>query len=75
MAKKEEEEERLAEVEGLVDLLQKEPGPFRSPPLSPPDGLVVRQANSLKGGNQGAGGSLRENSIRNDSIAERHSIR
>eukprot|EP00093_Oithona_nana_P002881 02881.XXX_36532_44873_1 [CDS] Oithona nana genome sequencing. len=75
LAKKMEEEERLAEVEGLVDLLQKEPGPFRSPPLSPPDGLVVRQANSLKGGTQGAGGSLRENSIRNDSIAERHSIR
>lgn len=68
-----EEEERMAEVEGLVDLLQKEPGPFRSPPLSPPlDGLTIR--NSLKGGG-GAGGSLRENSIRNDSIAERHSIR
>ena len=29
LAKKEEEEARLAEVEGLVDLLQKEPGPFR----------------------------------------------
>ena len=37
-AKKDEEEARLAEVEGLVDLLQKEPGPFKSPPLSPPDG-------------------------------------
>merc|ERR1719150_334036 len=79
-AKAEEEEARLAEVEGLVDLLQKEPGPFRSPPLSPPDGLTVRQANSLKGGppgqaGHGAGGSLRENSLRNDSIAERHSIR
>ena len=82
-AKIAEEEERLAEVEGLVDLLQKEPGPFRSPPLSPPDGLTVRQANSLKGGPAGgtpgqaggAGGSLRENSLRNDSIAERHSIR
>jgi len=37
-AKREEEEARLAEVEGLVDLLQKEPGPFKSPPLSPPDG-------------------------------------
>lgn len=71
-AKKEEQEARLAEVEGLVDMLQKEPGAFRSPPLSPPDGLALRQANSLKGG---AGGSLRENSIRNDSIAERHSIR
>merc|ERR1711899_572648 len=71
-AKLAEEEERLAEVEGLVDLLQKEPGPFRSPPLSPPDGLTVRQANSLKGGppgqaGHGAGGSLRENSLRNDS--------
>ena len=82
-AKIAEEEERLAEVEGLVDLLQKEPGPFRSPPLSPPDGLTVRQANSLKqavgldrpGQAAGAGGSLRENSLRNDSIAERHSIR
>ena len=37
-AKRDEEEARLAEVEGLVDLLQKEPGPFRSPPLSPQDG-------------------------------------
>lgn len=74
LAKKQEEEERLAEVEGLVDLLQKEPGPFRSPPLSPPDGITVRQANSIKGVDQ-SGGSLRENSIRNDSIAERHSIR
>ena len=37
-AKMDEEEARLAEVEGLVDLLQKEPGPFKSPPLSPPDG-------------------------------------
>ena len=74
LAKKEEEEARLAEVEGLVDLLQKEPGPFRSPPLSPPDGMTVRQANSTKGQGEG-GGSLRENSIRNDSIAERHSIR
>jgi potassium voltage-gated channel Shab-related subfamily B protein 1 len=72
-AKKAEEEARLAEVEGLVDLLQKEPGPFRSPPLSPPDGMTIR--NSLKGAAGGAGGSLRENSIRNDSIAERHSIR
>lgn len=70
-ARKLEEAERMAEVEGLVDLLQKEPGPFRSPPLSPPDGLTIRNANSLKQG----GGSLRENSIRNDSIAERHSIR
>ena len=76
-AKAEEEQARLEEVEGLVDLLQKEPGPFRSPPLSPPDGLTVHQANSLKGApaNAGAGGSLRENSLRNDSIAERHSIR
>jgi potassium voltage-gated channel Shab-related subfamily B protein 1 len=72
-----EDEARLAEVEGLVDLLQKEPGPFRSPPMSPPDGITVHQENSHKtGGNGGgAGGSLRENSIRNDSIAERHSIR
>lgn len=75
LAKKREEEERLAEVEGLVDLLQKEPGPFRSPPLSPPDGITMRQANSIKGAEQESGGSLRENSIRNDSIAERHSIR
>ena len=80
LAKKEEEEARLAEVEGLVDLLQKEPGPFRSPPLSPPDGMTVRQANNLKDHNRdrapgAGGGSLRENSIRNDSIAERHSIR
>ena len=37
-AKRDEEEARLAEVEGLVDLLQKEPGAFRSPPLSPADG-------------------------------------
>ena len=37
-AKRDEEEARLAEVEGLVDLLQKEPGPFKSPPLSPDDG-------------------------------------
>ena len=74
LAKKQEEEERLAEVEGLVDLLQKEPGPFRSPPLSPPDGITLRQANSIKEAEAG-GGSLRENSIRNDSIAERHSIR
>ena len=35
-AKRDEEEARLAEVEGLVDLIQKEPGPFKSPPLSPP---------------------------------------
>ena len=27
--RKTEEEERLLEVEGLVDLLQKEPGPFK----------------------------------------------
>ena len=81
-AKREEEEARLAEVEGLVDLLQKEPGPFKSPPLSPPDGLTVHQANSLKGQQGGSqqqqqqsSGSLRENSIRNDSISERHSIR
>ena len=73
-AKAEEEEARLAEVEGLVDLLQKEPGPFRSPPLSPPDGLTVRQANSLNAPGA-SGGSLRENSLRNDSIVERHSIR
>ena len=73
LAKKEEEEARLAEVEGLVDLLQKEPGPFRSPPLSPP--ITMRQANSIKEQEQGGGGSLRENSIRNDSIDERHSIR
>ena len=56
-AKKEEEEARLAEVEGLVDLLQKEPGPFKSPPLSPPDGMTIRQANSLRdhvGGGPGA---------------------
>ena len=74
-AKAEEEEARLAEVEGLVDLLQKEPGPFRSPPLSPPDGLTVRQANSLNTAPGASGGSLRENSVRNDSIVERHSIR
>ena len=37
-AKKEEEEDRLGEVEGLVDMLQKEPGAFRSPPMSPPGG-------------------------------------
>ena len=42
-AMKDEEDARLAEVEGLVDLLQKEPGPFRSPPLSPQDGRAVRQ--------------------------------
>jgi hypothetical protein len=30
-AKRQEEEARLAEVEGLVDLLQREPGPFRYP--------------------------------------------
>ena len=41
-AKREEEEARLAEVEGLVDLLQKEPGPFRSPPLSPEDGNMMK---------------------------------
>ena len=75
LAKKVEEEERLAEVEGLVDLLQKEPGPFRSPPLSPPDGIAIQHANDIKGAEDGVGGSLRENSIRNDSIAERHSIR
>lgn len=75
LAKKAEEEERLAEVEGLVDLLQKEPGPFRSPPLSPPDGIAIQHANDIKGAEDGVGGSLRENSIRNDSIAERHSIR
>ena len=76
LAKKEEEEARLAEVEGLVDLLQKEPGPLRSPPLSPPDGMPVLQANSTKGTGQegGSTGSLRENSIRNDSMAERHNI-
>jgi len=58
-AKKEEEEARLAEVEGLIDLLQKEPGPFRSPPLSPPDGITVRQANSLlnKAGGSGPVGA------------------
>ena len=39
-AKRDEEEARLAEVEGLVDLLQKEPGAFRSPPLSPQDGRI-----------------------------------
>ena len=39
-AMKDEEEARLAEVEGLVDLLQKEPGAFRSPPLSPQDGRI-----------------------------------
>ena len=44
-AKRDEEEARLAEVEGLVDLLQKEPGPFRSPPLSPQDGKEGRQPN------------------------------
>ncbi len=84
-AKKEEEEARLAEVEGLVDLLQKEPGPFKSPPLSPPDGMTLRQANSLlqqtkgngsrAGAGGGAGGSLKENSLRNDSLSEQHSIR
>ena len=42
-AKRDEEEARLAEVEGLVDLLQKEPGPFKSPPLSPEDGEFVKQ--------------------------------
>ena len=75
LAKKEEEEARLAEVEGLVDLLQKEPGPFKSPPLSPPDGLTIRQANSLRD-NVGSGSPMmRENSLRNDSMGERHSIR
>merc|ERR1719419_1439193 len=44
-ARRDEEEARLAEVEGLVDLLQREPGPFRSPPLSPDDGLLLRKAN------------------------------
>merc|ERR1711892_1007445 len=44
-AKRDEEEARLAEVEGLVDLLQKEPVPFKSPPLSPPEGITLRQAN------------------------------
>ena len=48
---------------------------FRSPPLSPPDGIAIQHANDIKGAEQGGGGSLRENSIRNDSIAERHSIR
>lgn len=40
-AKREEEEARLAEVEGLVDLLQKESGPFKSPPQSPPGGTTL----------------------------------
>jgi potassium voltage-gated channel Shab-related subfamily B protein 1 len=85
-AKIREEEERLVEVEGLVDLLQKEPGPFQSPPLSPPDGMTIRQANSVRdhigssghiaevGSGNGAD-EQRTNSIRNDSIVERHSIR
>ncbi|XP_040567548.1 potassium voltage-gated channel protein Shab [Lepeophtheirus salmonis] len=80
-ARASEEEVRLAEVEGLVDLLQKEPGPFKSPPLSPPDGMTIRQANThLK---SEPPGSIRENSIRhnntatilNNSISDRHSIR
>ena len=45
-ARRDEEEARLAEVEGLVDLLQREPGPFKSPPLSPPDNLTLRNATS-----------------------------
>ena len=44
-AKRDEEEARLAEVEGLVDLLQKEPGAFKSPPLSPADGNKVHYLN------------------------------
>eukprot|EP00095_Tigriopus_kingsejongensis_P008004 maker-scaffold269_size230758-snap-gene-1.29 protein:Tk08004 transcript:maker-scaffold269_size230758-snap-gene-1.29-mRNA-1 annotation:"voltage-gated channel " len=75
LAKRDEEEARLAEVEGLVDLLQKEPGPFKSPPLSPPDGLTIRQANSLRDHVGSRSSMLRENSIRNDSMGERHSIR
>ena len=67
-ARRDEEEARLAEVEGLVDLLQREPGPFKSPPLSPPDGLTIRSAN--------AG---RQNSIfspiRSPQLHERHSLR
>jgi hypothetical protein len=39
----------------------------------PPVGMTARQSNSLR--HDAAGGSLRENSVRNDSIAERHSIR
>ena len=35
------------QVEGLVDLLQKEPGPFKSPPLSPPDGNFVQISKRL----------------------------
>jgi hypothetical protein len=70
-AKRDEEEARLAEVEGLVDLLQKEPGPFKSPPLSPPDGLTLRHH---------ATNSLRENSIlfspvRSPQLHERHSLK
>lgn len=67
-ARRDEEEARLAEVEGLVDLLQREPGPFKSPPLSPPDGLTIRNANRP-----------RENSvfspIRSPQLHERHSLR
>ena len=47
-AKRDEEEARLAEVEGLVDLLQKEPGPFKSPPLSPPDTGKKSENKSLR---------------------------
>jgi len=67
-ARRDEEESRLAEVEGLVDLLQREPGPFKSPPLSPPDGLALRNASSA-----------RENSvfspIRSPQLQERHSLK
>ena len=66
-AKRDEEEARLAEVEGLVDLLQKEPGPFKSPPLSPPDGIALRQAANNS--------SLLFSPIRSPQLHERHSLK
>ena len=36
VAKKQEEKARAVERDGLVDILQTKPGPFSSPPLSPP---------------------------------------
>ncbi|QQP55528.1 Uncharacterized protein FKW44_008745, partial [Caligus rogercresseyi] len=76
-ARASEEESRLAEVEGLVDLLQKEPGPFKSPPLSPPDGLTVRQANCSGKSPLHHNPRLRRdnNNIKSESNSDRHSIR
>ena len=36
----------IPQVEGLVDLLQKETGPFLSPPLSPPAGASNNRTSS-----------------------------